>query len=278
MLANRTSRWSIGAALICIVVFVASYFLLISPRRADAQGVRVQVGQSDNQATVLQAHIAQLKAEFADLPKQKAQLKAIKDQLPPTADMPAFVRTLQSLAAQAGVSLDSITPGTPVVVTPVGVAAPTVAGAGTLVSIPMSMVITGEYFEVSLFLKNLQTKTQRSFLVTGFAAAPATVATTTPPVAVTVAPTTTASASPSATSTPTATSTGSAVPAATLDHMALTMSGSIFVLLDGTATLDDVTKQVAVAGGKTKAGATVAATVAGGVPVTAPTAAGGAAS
>ena len=58
MLTNRTSRWSIGATLLCIALLAASWFLLISPRRADASAVREQVVQSDAQADQLRVDIA----------------------------------------------------------------------------------------------------------------------------------------------------------------------------------------------------------------------------
>jgi Tfp pilus assembly protein PilO len=272
MLANRTSRWSIGTALLCILLLAASWFLLISPRRADAADVRGQATTADGQAALLQTQIALLKTQFADLPKQKAELKAITAELPPGADVPALVRTLQSIAAQTGVSLDSISPGGPTVVTATGAAATSVAGAGSLVRLPMDLVVTGEYFETSLFIKNLQSKITRSYLVTGIAVAPAQEAA--------------ATATPSATATPTAQTTATATPASTptptaaapvdLTTITLTMQGSVFVLLDGTVTLDDVARQAkAAAIGKQPPALTGTTT-----PTTAPTgvpAAGGAA-
>jgi Tfp pilus assembly protein PilO len=246
MLANRTSRWSIGTALICVALLAAAWFLLISPRRDDASSVRGQAVQADNQAATLTTQIAELKSEFADLPKRRAELKVIQQQLPPGAELPTFVRDLQSLAADAGVSMDSITPGAPTVLAKTGVAAPVTAGSGSVVSVPMTIVVTGEYFEGSLFLKNLQTKLERSYLVTGLAAAPAVV----DPAATATA---TATATPTSTaSTPTASATTAPV---NLDPMTLTVEGSVFVLLDGTSTFDDVAKD-AKAAGKTAATAT----------------------
>ncbi len=272
MLANRTGRWSIGAALICVLLLAASWFLLISPRRADAADVRTQVTATDNQAGDLRIKLAQLKAEFADLPAQKAKLKAIKQQLPPTADIPAFVRSMQSIAAQSGVSLDSITPGAPALLgnTPGN----TASGPGSLVGIPMTITISGEYFETVLFLKQVQTKLQRSYLINGLALTPnEDIATAT--AAPTVAPTATAiaTASPGSTATATPTPVVTAAPAVTDDtsgtliNVTVNVSGSIFVLLDGTSTLDEVTaatKAASKTGTKTPATTATTAPVAGG--------------
>src|SRR4051794_29933603 len=115
MFANRTSRWSIGAVLLCAALLAASWFLLISPRRADATDLRGKTEQADTQASGLQLQIAQLKADFNDLPKRREELKAIKAQLTPSTEMPALIRTFHSMAGRSGVELQSITPGVPTI-------------------------------------------------------------------------------------------------------------------------------------------------------------------
>jgi Tfp pilus assembly protein PilO len=259
MLANRTSRWSIGAALLCIALLAASWFLLISPRRADATTIRGQAVTADAQAASLQQTITELKAEFADLPKQKTKLKAIKQQLPPKADIPAFVRQLQSLAAQAGVSLQSIVPGQPALAVAAGATTTTTtstaSGPGSLVTIPLTLEVSGDYFEASLFVKNLQTKIQRSYLISGFAVVPAPTVNTT----ATATATPVASASDAATATPVASAAAAAV-SPNLDSVTMTLNGSLFVLLDGTSTLDDVAADAKAAGKTGKATTTPSAT------------------
>jgi Tfp pilus assembly protein PilO len=259
MLTNRTSRWSIGTALLCVILLAAFYFLLISPRRASASDIREQAAQANSQAALLQTKIAQLKVDFASLPTRKKELAAIARHLPPNADIPALIRDLQGLAAQSGVSLDSVTPGgASVLSTGSGGAAAGAAGtagaaagapaaapgAGTLITVPMTVAVTGEYYEASLFLKDLQTQLSRSFLITGFSAAPAaalTIATTGTATSTTAASTPTGTSTATATPTPTATSTATTTAAPpNLDRVTLNLTGSVFVLLDGTVTLDDV--------------------------------------
>ena len=248
MFVNRTSRWSIGAALICIVLVVACWFLLVSPRRADASTIRGQATQAESQSADLQVQVAQLKTEFADLPKQQLKLDKIRQELPPLASIPTFVRNMQSIALQSGVSLDSITPGTPVVVTSAkagSAAAPGAAGAGALISVPMTIMTSGQYFETSLFIQDLQTKIARTFLVNGLALTPAAAAGSTAP-----STTGTSSGTPTAGSSTTATPTTTAAPVINLDNVDMTLTGSVFVLLDGTVTLDQV-KQAAATSGTT---------------------------
>jgi Tfp pilus assembly protein PilO len=252
MLANRTSRWSIGTVLLCIILLSASWFLLISPRRADAADVQSKVVSTTEQAAELEIQIAQLKADFADLPKRKAELKAIKQQLPPKANIPAFVRDLRSISGQAGVSLDSVAPAGPALLA--GAAGSATATDGAVVKIPIAIGITGDYFEAALFLKNLQTKLQRSYLITGLAAVPAPEEATTATTAPVATATSTAVATAVATEAPAATA--AAVPS--LDRVTLSITGSVFVLMDGTTTLEQVTKDAKAATGT--ATATPAAT------------------
>ena len=255
MLANRTSRWSIAAALLCLALLAASWFLLISPRRADASTVRAQVVQSDAEANHLKVKIAELKAQFADLPKQKVELKAIKAQLPPKANVPDLVRDLRTLAAQAGVSLDSLTPSSPVLLTAAGAPPPAAATAGSVLSMPLAITVTGDYFEASLFVKNLQTKLNRSMLITGIGVAPAAEAEM-------ASPTTQPSATSTAAATPTPSPTATTI---NLDRVTLSITSSVFVLMDGTSTVGDVTKEAKAA----TAGKAAAATPT--TPTTAPT-------
>jgi Tfp pilus assembly protein PilO len=269
MLSNRTGRWSLGAVLLCAALVAASWFLLISPRRADASDLRAKTDQASSQADQLQLQIAQLKADFADLPRRREELRAIKAQLPAKTDMPALIRTFYSQAKSAGVDLKSITPGVPVVVTEPGVAAPPTAGAGSVVSVPVSLVVEGDYFEGSLYLKNLQAKITRSFLIAGLDASPAVVVPTptpTPAVTATPTPTPAPTATPSPTPTPSPSATTQVVAVPDLSHMSLTVNGAVFVLLDSAVTLDDVAAQVkaAIKGGSAATGAGGTAAAAGG--------------
>jgi Tfp pilus assembly protein PilO len=256
MLANRTSRWSIGTAVVCIALLAASWFLLVTPRRAEATEVRAQVVQADDQATLLRSRIAKLKVEFAGLPKRLEELEAIKKQLPPDADVPMLVRDFQRYAAKAGVSLDSIAPGGPVVVSADGaVATGAVAGPGTLVRVPMILTINGDYFEAALFLKHLQTGLKRSFLITDLSLAPGEVTTST---STPTGPAPTSTAVPTATATPAPTATA-AVAEQNLDFVSMTITGAVFVLLDGSSTLADVTAAAQAAAGGTPATAATTA-------------------
>jgi Tfp pilus assembly protein PilO len=225
MLASPTSRWTMGAVMLTLLVLVASWLLLISPRRADATAVREQAEAQRNQANVLQQQIISLRAEFSELPARKAELAAIGRQLPPAAQIPALVRSLQQFALASGVSIDALAPGTPVVVnTTAGAAgaAATTAAAGQVVSVPISLTVSGDYFEDALFIKALQTKLDRAILISSLNSSK------------------TAGSSVSAPAgTPAAGASAAAAPMLT----SLQIMASVFVLMDGSSTLDDVAGQ-----------------------------------
>jgi Tfp pilus assembly protein PilO len=278
-LANRTARWSLGAAALCLVLLLAAWFLLISPRRDDAAAVRDQTTASDQQAQLLQIKLTQLQSQAADLPKQKAKLKEIAAQLTPDADVPQYLRDLQDTAVAAGVDLSSVTPGTPTLVTLTGstaaAAAATGSGAGLgqsgdLVSLPMNLSLTGDYYQLSEWLKQLQTKVSRSYLISAFTLTPEGSTTSDGlsgasiddplAAAATSSPTSTAKGDEGATATATASSTdgttGSDTSTATstatsttapVTDWSLSLSGTVFVLLSDDSTLADVAADAAAA-------------------------------
>ena len=179
--ANRTARWAAGAVALCLVLLVGAWFMLVSPRRADAAALTDSATASDQQAQLLQIKLTELKSQATDLPKQKAKLAEIAAELTPDADLPKYLSDLQDAATTTGVSLDNVAPGTPTLVTLTGSNAGATAGtstgtsgatglgqAGDLVSISMNLSLTGDYYQLSEWLKQIQTKVSRSYLVTGF--------------------------------------------------------------------------------------------------------------
>jgi type IV pilus assembly protein PilO len=186
MSASKPKFWVIGTAVLTVLLVIAAYFLLIGPKRAEAADFRQQTEDTAASNAQLQAKIEQLKVQFAELPQRQAELAAIKQAMPEEAALPTLVRDLDAMASGAGVTLMSLAPGEPVTVgPPAGAAAapapapaagseggatpaPTAAPAPSdlLASIPVSIVVVGDFYESELFLKNLQTDMPRAYLVT----------------------------------------------------------------------------------------------------------------
>lgn len=239
MLASRTSRWLIGTAVLCVALLAATWFLLVAPRRAEVQDLRAQRVATEDQAALLRVRIAELQDQFASLDERREELAAVRKQLPTTAAVPNLVRTLESYAETAGVTLNSIAPGPPALYAPDGqeasAASPAPGAAGQLVTIPLSLDVEGSYAEITLFLRYVQAKMQRAYLISSIQLAKPeeTVASpttgTTPGATSTPAPTTTAGATPAPT-TP-----APAVTQSPLDQVTIAITGEVFALTDGTS-------------------------------------------
>lgn len=171
-----------------LIVLVASWFLLISPRRATATDLRQQATTEQQNADALRDKLADLKAKAKQLPAQEELLRQIQARVPDNPQLPALIRALTAAAADADVELVAITPVAPTTViapggaagskgtsssaaTPtsaVGSAATPAPGlpAITLQSLPLTLVVQGRYMATVQFVSNLENLT-RAFLVTG---------------------------------------------------------------------------------------------------------------
>jgi hypothetical protein len=202
MTATKSRTWIAGTLVLCLLISVASWFLLIGPKRAEAAELGQQTVDTNASNQQLQARIEQLKLQFAELPQRQAELAAIKQAMPEDPALPTLVRDLDAMATTTGVTLMSLAPGEPTpVAQPVPPAPPApaegdaaAAGEGSteapaegdpaaadpaaaagatpapangavLVSVPVNLVVVGDFFKSELFLKNLQAEMQRAFLV-----------------------------------------------------------------------------------------------------------------
>lgn len=186
-----TRKWSAGAALLIVAVFVASWFLVIAPKRGEASDLEAQTTTQDQANSMLEQKIRQLQVQQQDLPKQEARLATLHQQIPDNPALPSLIRGLSAAGRQVGVTLDSLAPSAPVQAV-AAVAAPVTstpatgttgstgttttvapaASAATLWQIPLNITVTGSYFELEQFLNKLEGQ-HRSLLVTGFQIAPA---------------------------------------------------------------------------------------------------------
>lgn len=205
MTGAKKGSW-IGATVFgSVIIVVASWFLAINPTLSAASDVRAQTEQVKSQNDALALKVAKLKADFAKLDDYKAQLGAIRKQIPTDAQLSDYLRQLDAIAAAHTVTVTTVTPGTPTAVVAKAPAAPVAqptpapsasatpaptsagtdpsaaaTGSGTstgsaasgipagFTSIPMSVTVLGSYDNTLAFLSDLQTATPRLFLVSGF--------------------------------------------------------------------------------------------------------------
>ncbi|MGZ4650371.1 MAG: hypothetical protein ACXV3A_07540 [Kineosporiaceae bacterium] len=206
MFSSPTSRWTGGTVAVCLGLVAVSYVTLVGPKRGEASDLEQATATAEQQNDDLQLRTAQLKAQFATLPQRQAELGTMLGQVPVTADVPRFVRSLDGLAASTGVTLDTVTPSAAQVLDANGalvgggaatgaasgpaasaasgpaasaasgaaagtgagatIAAGGASGAAQVVAVPITVTVHGPYFKAVSFLKDLQSG-QRAFLVTG---------------------------------------------------------------------------------------------------------------
>ncbi|MGH8892087.1 MAG: type 4a pilus biogenesis protein PilO [Actinomycetes bacterium] len=186
-----TRKWSLLAAVLVLAILVAGWFLLIAPKRGDAAVLRDQtVSQKEANARLVQ-QLEVLQAQQAELPRQRALLAVMRTQIPNNPALPTLIRDLTAAGRKVGVSLDTLTPSVPVAAvaaqpTAASPAAesgessegatgttPAATAASTLYQVPLTLNVTGSYFELEQFINKLE-GLKRSFLVNGFTVAEAT--------------------------------------------------------------------------------------------------------
>jgi type IV pilus assembly protein PilO len=205
MALTKTTAWSLGTVGLCAALTAGSWFILIEPEQALAAEARAETVAAESSNAELEARIDQLRAEYADLPNKQAELAAIRQALPDEPALAQLIRDISSLADGAGVTVDSVTTGAVVAVidpdagdrgrapaeadaaagaepsteptpepsgaAPAGApAAPAVPGApagAVLASIPVTVEVTGGFFETNLLLKGIQADLTRALLVDG---------------------------------------------------------------------------------------------------------------
>ncbi|MHB8450096.1 MAG: type 4a pilus biogenesis protein PilO [Mycobacteriales bacterium] len=160
-------QWVAITAALCVVVVAAGYFLLISPQKKKAAGLRTQVTAEQSTQQQLRAQIALLTSEGQNLSHEQALLAKAQGYLPLTPGLPSLIRQLTAATDNAGVDLVTLSPSTPT-----AASSGTSSGAtASLYQIPLTLSLAGGYFEVENFLSNLE-NLPRALMVTGVNVSP----------------------------------------------------------------------------------------------------------
>ena len=194
MNARGTATWVGGAVVVALLIVAAAWFLLLSPLQEDTERVRAQAATAEQQNDLLAIQVAGLKADHAKLPEYKAELAALRVQVPATIETSALLRELDGHASASGVRLEvvSFMPPTelqlaeepaPAPVPTEGAedgaaadaagAQPAVATSGPraprgLVGQDLTLTVAGAPEAVGAFFTGLQDGSTRLILVTGF--------------------------------------------------------------------------------------------------------------
>lgn len=159
---TETRKWTVGAAVIAVLILVAGWFLLVSPKRAEVADLQAQADQQLSENSSLQTQLEVLKQQNKDLPEKQAELAALQTKIPQTPDLPTYIREMQTLGKQSGVAFTSLTPAAPVSLT--GSTSDGALVPEELAAINVDMVVTGSYFEITKFVNELETSSRYTLL------------------------------------------------------------------------------------------------------------------
>jgi len=140
---DKVKQWVAIAVVVSLGVLAAGWFLLVQPKHAEASELRAQAEQQVTANAALRTHLAVLKAQARDLPKQQAQLAEVQEKIPDNPALPALIRALDTASTTSGVEFVSLVPGTP---TP----------AGALSLVPVTISVVGGFYEVEQYVSLLE--------------------------------------------------------------------------------------------------------------------------
>lgn len=128
---------AIGAGVMVLLYTVVLWFLLVSPKRAEA----ADAGDAVAAAEVRLAEAQAAAKRPAGAGEAVADVFRLAKAMPGSADQPGLVLEIARLASRTGVTLRGITPETPVA----EVGGPTV--------IPLTVTLSGSYAQITKFLR-----------------------------------------------------------------------------------------------------------------------------
>jgi Tfp pilus assembly protein PilO len=180
---SNNRLWIIGTALLVVATVALGWLLGISPQLKEAAKAASDTAAVDAQNVVNNAELERLKKQFAQIDDIRAEVDELNVSVPPTLDITSFLRQIDALATEHGVTVQGVTPTdaatfvpsedeaaaeteTPAPVPPAddpaALAAEAVAAAtanvadGQLITVGISVVVTGTYDQVLAFTRGLQ--------------------------------------------------------------------------------------------------------------------------
>ncbi|MGH9063871.1 MAG: hypothetical protein ACRD0L_07895, partial [Acidimicrobiales bacterium] len=127
---NKRAMLVLGAGVLVLVVVVALWDVVLwSPRSRALHQARAAAQAATGKQTQLEAELARLKAEAAQVPAQRAELAHLHRAVPTQANLAAFMLAVNKVAHQSHVDFLSISPTPPAAPTPT--AAPAAKAKGS---------------------------------------------------------------------------------------------------------------------------------------------------
>ena len=132
---DKVKKWVALAVALSLGVLAAGWFLLVQPKHTEADELRAQAEQQVSTNNAMRTHLAVLKAQARNLPKEQAKLARVSEKIPDNPALPALIRALTKASEASGVEFLSLTPGAPT---------PSTSGTSGLTLVPVTINVVGE--------------------------------------------------------------------------------------------------------------------------------------
>jgi Tfp pilus assembly protein PilO len=133
-----------GAGALALVVLLV--FFLVLPKMGQVSDATDELAAAQGQQGTLESQLAALEQAEASAPEAREIIREVEEQIPPTADEPGLLLLVKNASARAGVTLSTLTPGTP-----------TLDATTGLSTIPLTVTASGNYFQLTEFLYDIET-------------------------------------------------------------------------------------------------------------------------
>jgi type IV pilus assembly protein PilO len=154
---SRGKEIYIITAVVAVVLVVAWYFLLFSPKQRELSDLDQQVQSAQSELTASQAQVVQLESYKKTAPQSRAEIVRLGKMLPVAEGVPGLIIELTKTAEASGVDVVSIARGTTSPGSPFGIQS-------------LTLQVAGRYFDVEDYLYRLEEYVafrNASFRVTG---------------------------------------------------------------------------------------------------------------
>jgi type IV pilus assembly protein PilO len=147
--------WMIAGATVIVLLAVASWLLLISPKYAEKDEVEGQTEDTQTQLVTLSKRINELKKKQAVITTLQAALDKKQTALPADSGVPAFLNQLQKAGSDTDVSVTGVAVGAPA----------QQANLSAVWALPITLTADGSTADLERFLTTLQTGQARAVLI-----------------------------------------------------------------------------------------------------------------
>ncbi|MFC7531337.1 type 4a pilus biogenesis protein PilO [Actinoplanes sp. GCM10030250] len=159
MNARRIDQiWLFGGLALVVLLVVAGWFLLISPKYVDEAKAQVNTEETAAQLSKARSSFAGLKAETKKLNEYQNQLKEYQAALPissKTNGIPAFLKQLQTLGTKMNVEVSGYSASVAV----------KIESVNTVTELPITLNVDGDVEDITRFVKQLQSTQPRAVMI-----------------------------------------------------------------------------------------------------------------